>query len=281
VVTGRGGFTLIEAIVSLVISSALVALVSSVFIVQTDFYGAQLQRTASQDNARAVTEVIARELRGTLAGGVLVANDTQLVVRARMTVMAVCALHSIFTDVFFEGGIAALDTTEVAGIGFFDQSLGAWSFEEAAWRDIDSKDNLAQQQCAAQGVDTVGATGDFMAIKKLRKITPANPPLGSLMMLYRETAFVLTESTLDPGSIGLYRGKYGETLVEFASGMDPTAQFLYRTIGTGYSSPISSYALPGISAVRLVATTRVRARKGGEDDVTAGWSVNVPLRNVN
>jgi hypothetical protein len=282
VALGRGGFTLVEALVSLLISSALVALIGTVFIVQTDFYETQLQRTAAQDNARSVTDLVARELRMATRGGVLVANDTQLVVRTPIAMLTVCGLHGGFTDVFFDGGMARLDTTEVAGLGLYDPLTATWAYEGAAWREIDAKENsLAAQQCALEGADTVGAVDGFMAIKKLKKITPSNPPIGSVLMFYRETEFVLAESTLQPGTIGLYRGAYGGELLEFASGMDPSAQFLYRTGGSGYSSPVGGFWLSAVDAVRLVASTRIRASGGGKDDVTAGWSVDIPLRNVN
>jgi len=278
---GRSGFTLIEAIVSLVISSALVGLVSTVFLVQTDFYGRQVQRTVAQDNARSVTELVATELRTTMKGGLLVANDTQLVVRSPIKLAAVCALQSVFTHVFYEGGQTELDTAEMSGVALYDSATSSWSYGATDYASLDQPGENPEQKCGAVAADTSGGEGHFNTLKRLKQVTGLDPVVGGLVMFYRETEFVLTESTFQPGTVGLYRGTYGETLVEFASGMDPTAQFLYRTGGTAYTPSVSAYALFTVDAVRFVAATRVRAQSGGGNDVTAGWSVNVPLRNVN
>lgn len=277
----RGGFTLVEAVVSLLISSALVALIGTVFIVQTDFYETQLQRTAAQDNARGVTDLISMELRTAMVGGVLVANDTQLVVRSPMRLAIVCEYSNNFSHVFYDGGEGKLDKAEMVGIGVYNDTTGTWSYHPTTYDNINAQGENPQQKCASMGADTVGAWSSYNTLFRLKQVTGNSGPMGQLLMFYRETEFVLTESTLQPGTIGLYRGSYGGELVEFASGMDPTAQFLYRTGGTSYSSPVGSMWLSTIDAVRLVATTRIRASGGGKDDVTAGWSVNVPLRNAN
>ena len=47
------GFTLVEAIVALTLTSLLVMLVATTFLVQNRYYAVQLARTTAQDNARA------------------------------------------------------------------------------------------------------------------------------------------------------------------------------------------------------------------------------------
>lgn len=277
---GRAGFTLVEAIVSLVISAGLVALISSVFLVQTDFYGTQLQRTAAQDNARSVTELISTELRTVMGGGFVVAEDTLLVVRSPISLSVVCALQGSSVHTFFDGGTADLDSLEMSGIGVYNDTTATWSYYATTWANIYQSGNSADR-CEGEAADTVEAYDHFQRLQRIGTLHGSLPPIGTLIMFYRETAFALTESTLEPGSIGLYRGTYGGTLVEFASGMDATAEFLYRTGGTNYRNPIAPASLATIDAVRLVAATRVRAQTGGRDDVVAGWSVNVPLRNAN
>ncbi len=99
-------------------------------------------------------------------------------------------------------------------------------------------------------------------------------------MVDRETTFKIQGSALEPGTLGLFRGTYGQPLVEFATGMDSTAQFQYRTGGSTYADTITSASLGNIDAVRILANARRRAKSGGQEDVTYGWSVNVILRNV-
>jgi hypothetical protein len=68
--------------------------------------------------------------------------------------------------------------------------------------------------------------------------------------------------------------------VEFATGIDTTAQFQYRTGGSSYADTIASGALGDIDAVRIVAGARLPARSGAQEDVSFGWSVNVAVRNL-
>jgi hypothetical protein len=99
-------------------------------------------------------------------------------------------------------------------------------------------------------------------------------------MLYRETTFSIQSSALEPGTLGLFRASYGQSAVELATGMDPTASFQYRTGGSAYANSVASANLDDIDAVRLVAEARKRSQSAGQADVTFGWSVNIALSNV-
>jgi len=81
-------------------------------------------------------------------------------------------------------------------------------------------------------------------------------------------------------TLGLFRQVYGESSVEFATGMDTTAQFQYRTGGTTYADTVVGSGVGNIDAVRIVADARLPARTGTQADATFGWSVNVAVRNV-
>lgn len=97
-------------------------------------------------------------------------------------------------------------------------------------------------------------------------------------MLFRETTFKIQPSLLDPTTLGIFRAAYGDSLVEFATGVDTTAQFQYRTVGSGYVDTVSAASVASVDAVRLVADARKPAPTGGAQDITFGWSVNVPIR---
>jgi hypothetical protein len=106
------------------------------------------------------------------------------------------------------------------------------------------------------------------------------PAEGDVVMLFRETTFKIQQSQLEPSTYGLFRGSYGDPLVEFATGIDTTAHFQYRAAGGTYVDTVTAGSLAGIDAVRIVAEARKAAPTGGVDDVTFGWAVNVPLRTV-
>lgn len=267
---------------ALTISSILVVLVSTVFLVQNRYYAVQAQRTAAQDLARSVTELLAGEIRSTASGGVTVARADSLVVRTPMVIGGVCATQGNHVLVYFEGGEEALDTDEIAGVAILDDTTGAWSFYNERWSGrLDGGLPRGQQNCGANGADTAGVPNDFLRVARIRALHGSVPPPGTLVMLFRETTFAFGPSGLDTSSVGLYRASWRDTLVEYATGLDTTAGFQYRRRGlSAYEDEVAGPALADIDAVRIRADARMRASAGGTEDLVYGWSVNVPIRNV-
>lgn len=278
----RAGFTLVEAIVALTISSAIVMMVSTVFLVQNQYYAIQVSRSAAHDNARMMTEVVAGELRSVVRGGVLVAESDSLVVRSPIVMAAVCAHPSgpPVVAVQYDGGGANLNTDEVSGFAVLDTITGDWSsYDIGTWNNINQPGGSPAADCFANGADTVGAYGEFQRFRRLHTYHGSLPAVGQLLMLYRKVVYSIKTSEMDPTKLGLYRAIHGETPVEFASGIDAAAQFQYRTGGSTYADVVAGGSLSDIDAIRIVAEARTSPQTGGVDDVTYGWSVNVILRN--
>ncbi|MGD8318938.1 MAG: prepilin-type N-terminal cleavage/methylation domain-containing protein [Gemmatimonadota bacterium] len=281
----RAGFTLVEAMVALTISSILVVLVSTVFLAQNRYYALQISRSAAHDNARVMTEVMAGELRSVARGGFVVARDTLLEVRSPMTVAAVCAQPATSrVAVQYSGGEGFLDTDEFGGFAVQDTLTDAWSYYDITgwnnvWNAIDQNGKQGAKDCAANGADTVGAVDEFQRLRRLDTYAGSLPAVGQLVMLYRRVEYVITTSKMDSTSLGLFRGIFGADPVEVATGLDASARFQYRAGGSTYVSPVTGSGLGDIDAVRIVADARTRPRAGATDDVTFGWSVNVYLRN--
>ncbi len=276
---GRAGFTLIEALVAATLASVLVVLVSGVFLVQNQYYALQLKRAIVQDNARSVTAMMASDLRSAMKGSVLVAEPARVVVRTPLALSVICATQGPDVFAYLDGGEATLDTTDVAGFAVRD-SVGAWSYYNATWKTLSGAGGSPGASCAAQGADTVGASADFVRLKRLGSYHSPPPGIGEVLMFFAETEYGFATSALDSTSRALYRGPYGGTLVEFVTGMDSTAGFAYRTGGTTYVPSVSGPALLNIDAIRVDAEARTHAETGGRSDVTYGWSVSVPLRNA-
>ncbi len=276
----RAGFTLIEALVAVTLSSVVVVLVSTVFLVQNQFYALQLERSAAHDNARAVTETVASEIRSVMAGGVVVAENQRLVARSPMILGVVCGhAPGNRAAVQIDGGTDNITTGDVAGVALRDPVSGAWTYVDTDWQDMYQPGGLPADGCAANGADTVGAYGDFTLFRNFNSYFGGLPPVGSVVMFYRSVEYEFQASTMDSASMALYRGPYGETLVEFATGMDSTAQFTYRTGGSTYATSVTGGSLALVDAIHIEARARRRPRTGGVDDITYGWGVNVYLRN--
>lgn len=87
----RAGFTLVETLIAMVLSTIVISLVSHAFLIQNQYYSTQTLRTGAQDNVRAATELIAREIRTAMDEGIIVAGPRTLTVRSPVTVTVVCS----------------------------------------------------------------------------------------------------------------------------------------------------------------------------------------------
>jgi hypothetical protein len=126
----------------------------------------------------------------------------------------------------------------------------------------------------------VGISGDFVRLKSIDSYHGSWPANGTIMMLYRTVEYRIQTSTMDSTTLGLFRGIYGSTLVELATGLNTTAGFQYRTGGASYANSVSGAAALGtIDAIRINARAKTRPQAGLGGDVTYGWGVNVHLRN--
>lgn len=265
----------------MVLSAFVIMLVSHAFLVQNRFYSTQTLRTAAHENVRAGTELMAREIRTAMEGGVMVAGPRTLTVRSPIAMTIVCNLAGTPNyDVFNEDGELGIDTDEVAGAARRDPSTGDWAAAYTTWGDLDGSTSGSADNCYANGADTVGARGSFHRIRISSSLLPTAPGQGDVVMVFRETTFKIQQSQLDPGALGIFRAAYGDPLVEFATGVDTTARFRYRLDGGTYVDTVSAGSLAAVDAVRVVADARRPAPTGGVDDITFGWAVTVPLRNV-
>lgn len=267
-----------ETLIALVLSSFIIALVSHTFLVQNRFYATQTVRTGVQDNVRGATELMAREIRSTAEDGIVVAGARTLTIRSPLAVFVICNRSGgNDADIMTDGGEGVLDTGEVGGLALRNDST--WEYYNATWAAMDDNNTNAAADCEANGADTVGASGQFHRIDGLGSIFPSVPSEGDILMMFRETTFSIRQSQLDSTTFALYRAPYGQAAVEFATGIDTTAQFQYRTGGSTYADTIPT-AVGSIDAVRIVADARKRAPTGGVSDITFGWAVNIPLRNI-
>ncbi len=268
---------------ALLLSSLVVVMVGGIFLAQNRSYQVQLGVTDAHHNARAVTELLSSELRLVMEGGVQLAQNDEVTVRIPIVLAGVCATDGVMVGVHTEGGEAAIEThaEEVAGFAVMD-GAGGWDYYDVDWTTIDdeSSSSVIAGMCYANGADTVGALDDFHSLGSLDSYHPTVPDVGEVIMLFRTTSFKFQTSVLDPTTVGLFRQVNGDTLVEFATGMDSTAQFQYRVGALGYLGSVAGSSLGDVDVVRIVSEVKEPAPPGIEGVIRYGWSVNVALRNV-
>ena len=267
----------------MLLSSLVIVMVSGIFAAQNRSYQVQLGVTDAHHNARAVTELLSSELRLVMEGGVQLAENDRITVRTPIVLTAVCATNGGVVGVHTEGGEAAIEihAGEVAGFAVMD-GAGGWDYYDVDWTTIDdgSSSSAIADLCYANGADTVGASYEFHSLSGLDSYHPTVPDVGEVILLFSKTTFKFQTSVLDPTKVGLFRQVHGDTLVEFATGMDSTAQFQYRAGSSSYEESVSGSSLEDVDVVRIVSEVKEPAPPGLEGVIRFGWSVNVALRNV-
>lgn len=278
------GFTLIEALVAMTLSAVLITLATSVFLVQHRLYENVAARSQVQESARSVAELVSSELRPASRGAVTLAESQRLAVRTPQAVGMICGVSSGAVQVFLPLSGEGVVTSEVTGYGI-RESNGVWSFYPKAWSElyVSSGSSTSRSTCADQGADTANAApADFFQLSGPDNEPSPVPVVGDLLMIYREVEYSIASSGLEDGALGLFRGLTGETPVEFATGISADAGFQYRLEGqTSFQSPVTGSDLADIVSVRLVSVaTETQSSSGGEDPYSYGFTVDIPLRNV-
>ncbi len=267
----------------MLLSSLVIVMVSGIFAAQNRSYQVQLGVTDAHHNARAVTELLSGELRLVMKGGVALAENDRITVRTPIVLAAVCATNGGIVGVHTEGGESAIEAhaDEIAGFAVMDGG-GEWDYYDVDWATIDdgSPSGAIADLCYANGADTVGARSAFHSLSGLDSYHPTVPDVGEVILLFTKTTYRFQTSVLDPTTIGLFRQIQGDTPVEFATGMDSTAQFQYRAGSSSYEESVSGSSLEDVDVVRIVSEVKGPAPPGLEGVIRFGWSVNVALRNV-
>ena len=250
----------------------LVALVTSVFLTQNSFYASVVERGEVQDNLRSVTQLIGSEARAVAPGGVIVADSTRFAFRVPMRVAGVCDPGAASNVRVRIPERTQMNTAAVVGYAVHD-GAGDWDFKPMTWGALLTDTGaVSANRCSDNGADTAGIASDFVRLNAPEALTP-----GDVLMIYREVEVSMGVSTLDPTKKALFRGPYGGSLVEFASGLTSVTHFQYRLGTTTYQASVPAASLPLVDGVRLVAVSESnRTAMGG---YTYGWTVDIPLKN--
>ena len=261
---------------ALSLSSVIVALVSSVFLTQNNFYRMVVQRTRVQENLRVVTDLIASEIRGVAGGGVTTAESRRFVVRLPIAMGGVCENLAASGRVYMPG-LSEIYGPEVAGYARQDAG-GNWTYTADTWTNLllSSGVSDANQCLTLNAADTVGAIDDFGQL-----LISGGTTLGEVIMIYREVEFRIAQSQLYPITLGVFRGVTGDSLREFATGITPDTRFQYRLPSSTYQNSIGGASLANIENIRVIASGIATDSIGGIDSYSYEWTVGIPLRNSN
>jgi type II secretory pathway pseudopilin PulG len=275
------GFSLVELLLALLISTAIGALVFTTFAIQNRFYAGTSASGRAQQAVRGAADLIASDLRPVAAGAVQVAERDRWVARVAVGMGIVCELPGGGDlRAYFALDGRSVDGSSVAGLAVHSPS-GAWSFYPVAWSSLFvSSGGSAVTACTGQGNEDSGFASDYLELNDVAIWANPVPEPGWPLMLYAELEYRFAASQLEPGTRGLFRGPSGGTLVEYASGFEADAHFQYRVDGS-YEESVTGASLADVTAVRLVAEAAPVSRAGGVATPRPyAVTIDVPLRNA-
>lgn len=266
-----------EALVSTLLGTIVVLLVSSVFLVQNEFYADSVKRSVLQESIRSAAALVSAELRAVAAGGVVVAEPDSVVYRVPLVVGGICAINSTESYLLLPLDGDSIDSADVAGYAVRD-TLGSWTYNTATWASIHhSSGATPAATCRTAGADTVGARDDFYRLDGLA----GSPQPGDLVMIYGQLVLKVATSELDSVTTALFRGNAGETPVEYANSMAPSSAFAYRlSSSSSFQSQVTGGDLANIVEVRFSALGALPASRAGRDSLSFDLTVSVPLGNA-
>ncbi len=278
---GRQGFTLLEAMVAMVLSTIVVSLVTSTFLAQNRFYTDAMSRVDIHESVRGGIARASADLRSVFQGGIVSADRNSIVFRAPVLVGGVCGVDGQSTFAFLPVDQAVTDMSTVSGYGV-KVGDAAWRYTPGTWASVyHSSGGGAVDACARAGADTTGAASEFV---RLDGMAPAGVlSVGDLVMLYQKVELKLAPSKLDPETRALFRGPAGGVLTEVATGMSRLSRFEYGLARNDrFRRRVRGQRnLARIDRVRISLQGTGPASGGGRDDLTFELTQTVPLRNAN
>jgi hypothetical protein len=275
------GFTLVEALVAMVLSTVVVMLVTSVFLVQNQFYSEAVKRAGLHESVRSATALISSDLHGVSEGGIVAAGPDRMVFRSPLLVGGVCGVDGRKTYLFLPADGESMDPSMVSGYAIKD-AASAWRYTPAPWSSIyHSSGGTAAQSCARSGADTTGAVTGFFRLDGLD--SSPSIKIGDLVMLYQEVELRLASSNLHPESRGVFRGAVGGVITEVATGLSSRSGFEYGLSDRGgFQDRVNGRGnLTRIERVRFFLEGIAPASRADRDSLTFDLTLTVPLRNGN
>ena len=160
---------------------------------------------------------------------------------------------------------------------------GTWNHYDLTWAQMEGSGGNPPNRCKNKGADISGASSEFIRLERIDNETgideddlprtcdhdlsgnpsSASTPRCSCLVTGRSTA-----------------GIYGQTLVEFATGVATDARFEFRTGGPTWAKYVAPASLSAIDGIRLVAQSVGKGESSQQLTYDFGWTVDIPLANT-
>jgi prepilin-type N-terminal cleavage/methylation domain-containing protein len=246
----EAGFTLVEALIALVISGILATALVSLLVGQSRFYERTDDQMYAEQSLRATMDLVATELRMGAPGDLLSAEADSVSLRFDIMRAIVCdttgadAVTAVAFEQILDANVGGTPGTAVSGPYVEDFSYAdGWIPTEA------TTGSTPKASCVATGAPAGYADTRYAELTGWNSGIGARPDPGSIVRFYGVLKYHFAPSTFFTTRTALWRGSQ-ELIGPFENG----ASLAYVMADGSVQTSVSSSDFADVRAVRLSAT---------------------------
>lgn len=286
----RSGFSLVEMTIVLVLAGLVGTAAITLFTTNNRLNTIMTTTGQSQENARSAVDAVASELRGLSAGSITHARPEFLSARMPLAFGVICEVSAPHVSIYFAFGGRPVSLSAADGYAVRD-TTGDWVYMADAGALNLSSSGGARSACVGNGNSGTEPSTSYVRFhvpggrgtghaRGRRNSATIDLVRGQPIMLFQRRVYSLAPSQLESGRRALYRGRYGQPLVELAQGFGSEAGFLYQIAdGRWIQFPLGEQ-LDGIQTVRVRAEVVSDPQPGLMEAQSFSLVREIPLRNV-
>lgn len=251
-INAQNGFTLVEALVSMVISGVVASALLSLMLGQSRFYEQTDDQLWAEQTNRATFDLVSSELRMASAEDLLAAESDSVAVRFDIMRAIVCdstAADAAVLMVYDTVAAWGLDGGFV-GTAYTDPYVEAFEYADGFLPTTVSTGSGPKATCVANGApgtnpdntyaELSGWSGDFAS---------GVPDLGSMVRFYSRLSYHFAPSTFFTSRTALWRGAQ-----ELVGPFENDAMFRYVMDDGSVKNSVAASKFDEVEAIRLIVT---------------------------
>lgn len=274
-IKSQDGFTLVEALVGLVISGLLASALLSLMLGQSRFYERTDDQIWAEQSNRATFDLVSSELRMASAEDLLAAESDSVAIRFDIMRAIVCdstAADAATLMVYDTVAAWGLDGSFI-GTAYSDPYDEDFEYADAFLPSTVSTGSGPKADCVANGSPTTPPDNSFAELSGWSgNFTNGVPDRGGMVRFYSRLAYHFSPSTFFESRTALWRGAQ-ELVGPFENG----AAFSYVMDDGSVETSVSSSDFDEVVAIRVTATAI--GDGANRYDVERDLLFDIPFRN--
>jgi len=270
----ESGFTLVEALIALVISGVLASALVSLLIGQSRFYERTDDQLYAEQSLRASMDLVATELRMGSAADLVAAEADSVRIRFDL-------IRAIVCDTTAADAVTAFAFDRITDANITGGSIGAavsGPYEEPftyadAWLPTEaSTGSTPRASCVATGAPSGLPDASYAVLTGWNSGIGMRPEPGSVVRFYGYLTYRFAPSTFFETRTALWRGSQ-----ELIGPFDEGAGFSYVMADGTAQASVTSGDLLNVRAIRITATAL--GDGANRYDVQRPIQLDIPFRN--